>query len=177
MWAPWRIAYIKEMKEVKKRGRLTDKPEDCLFCQKLREEDGPGNMILLREPLALVMLNAYPYNPGHLMVAPIRHVARIKDLEPDESLAMWELLGRMEQILSRAMEPGGFNVGLNLGRTAGAGVPAHLHIHIVPRWDGDTNFMPLLGETKVLVEGLTETYERLAGHLRGGEEDGQGRGA
>jgi ATP adenylyltransferase len=111
------------------------------------------------------VLNRYPYNNGHLMVAPFRHVGELEDVKDDENLDMQRLLQRCTRALKKAMEPDGFNLGMNLGRVAGAGVPDHLHWHMVPRWNGDTNFMPVLGETKVMPERLTATHERLRSAL------------
>ena len=107
------------------------------------------------------MLNLYPYNNGHLMVSPYRHVARLSKLTTEELLACWQLTAHCERLLHRVLHPHGFNVGLNLGRTAGAGVAGHLHIHLVPRWNGDTNFMPVVGETKIISEALDALYREL----------------
>jgi ATP adenylyltransferase len=154
IWAPWRAEYIETAK---------DRPEDdvCLFCQKLSEGDDPAAYILARSNRAFAMLNAYPYNPGHLMVAPIRHVGELELLRGEELADAGVLLQRSVAALKQASAPHGFNLGANLGRVAGAGVPGHLHWHVVPRWNGDTNFMPVLGETRVLPELLAQTYERL----------------
>jgi ATP adenylyltransferase len=171
LWAVWRMKYIEEMKDRRRHG-LEEDEASCFFCAGVRCEDGPGNLVLCRDAWAMIMLNMYPYNPGHLMVAPLRHVASPRGLTSEESRAMMEFLGRAEALLSGAFEPDGFNVGINLGRCAGAGVPGHLHMHVVPRWNGDTNFMPVTGETKVMVESLAETYARLARLLGGGASDG-----
>jgi ATP adenylyltransferase len=113
-----------------------------------------------------VTLAKYPYNPGHLLVLPTRHVGDLEEVEPDEAAEVFELLRRSTAALSETLEPHGFNIGLNLGRAAGAGIPEHLHWHVVPRWSGDTNFMPVIGETRVLPELLEQTYERLAPRFR-----------
>ena len=154
IWAPWRREYIESAK---------DRPADdaCLFCRKLAEGDDEAAYILIRSDRAFVMLNAFPYNPGHLMVAPIRHEGDLERLEGEELAAGDDLLQRSVVALKETYGPDGFNIGVNLGRVAGAGVPGHLHWHVVPRWNGDTNFMPVVGETRVLPELLEETYARL----------------
>jgi ATP adenylyltransferase len=134
---------------------------ECIFCELPSREDDDGAHILARDELAFVMLNAFPYNPGHLMVAPIRHTGDFEDVRSDEQAAVTELLRRSMRALREEMSPHGFNVGMNIGRIAGAGFPGHLHWHIVPRWTGDTNFMPITGQTRVLPELLSETYAKL----------------
>jgi ATP adenylyltransferase len=148
------MAYIESAK--------ADSEAGCIFCDKPREPDQRGALVLTRGDLAFAMLNAYPYNPGHLMVAPLRHVAGFEDLRPDELAGIDTLLQRSVAALREVMAPDGFNMGMNLGRVAGAGIPGHLHWHLVPRWNGDTNFMPVVGETRVLPQLLEETYDRLA---------------
>jgi len=155
LWAPWRLQYIK--------GSPTP---DCIFCAFPREGRDRDRGILLQGRLAFVILNAYPYNSGHLMVVPHRHVADLVDLTDDEHLEMQHLVRACMRALRAVYRPEGFNIGMNIGRAAGAGIADHLHTHIVPRWIGDTNFMPVLGETKVLPEDLTATYDRLAAALR-----------
>jgi ATP adenylyltransferase len=150
LWAPWRMEYL-----------MSDTPDGCIFCDKPRERDDKANYIVLRTPLSFVMLNAYPYNNGHLMVAPFRHVDSFSGLTAEERCDLIDTIARAELMLGRAMSPQGMNVGANLGHCAGAGVPGHVHVHVVPRWEGDTNFMPVVGETRVLPESLSETYERL----------------
>jgi ATP adenylyltransferase len=137
----------------------------CVFCE-LLADGGEGHRILERRELAFVTLAKYPYNPGHLLVLPTRHVGEIEEVEPDEAAEVFELLRRSAAALRETLEPHGFNVGLNLGRVAGAGIPDHLHWHMVPRWGGDTNFMPVIGETRVLPELLEQTYEKLAPRFR-----------
>jgi len=148
------MAYIESAK-----GDASD--DGCLFCDAPSRGDDRGALILARGERAFVILNAYPYNPGHLMVAPLRHVGELEALAPDELAGADELLQRCVRVLREAMEPEGFNVGMNLGRVAGAGIPGHVHWHVVPRWNGDTNFMPVIGETRVLPQLLEETYDRL----------------
>jgi ATP adenylyltransferase len=152
LWSPWRMAYIESAK---------DEPDGCIFCEKPLEDDVRAALVLDRNDTAFVLLNAFPYNPGHLMVAPRRHVAELENLEREELAGVDGLLQRSIRALKAEMEPHGFNVGMNLGRVAGAGIPGHLHWHVVPRWSGDTNFMPVVGETRVLPQLLEETYDRL----------------
>jgi len=139
----------------------------CLFCAKGRLKPGRRNLVLAATPGVIVMLNLYPYNVGHTMVAPRRHQGSLARLSAAEAADVTLWLGRMERVLKRVYRPQGFNVGLNLGRVAGAGVPGHLHWHVVPRWNGDTNFMPVTGDTKVLPESIARTYARLRRALDG----------
>lgn len=141
------------------------KEPGCVFCQTPAAGDDRAGLILHRGALAYIILNRYPYNSGHLMVVPFRHVARPEHLSGDEARAIMDLAGLCIRALERAMAPDGFNVGMNLGRAAGAGIDDHLHVHVVPRWIGDTNYMAVLGETKVLPQSLEETYVQLAGAL------------
>ncbi|HVM11394.1 MAG TPA: HIT domain-containing protein [Actinomycetota bacterium] len=136
--------------------------EGCIFCDLPPQDDDEKNLILARGEHAFVILNRFPYNAGHLMVAPNRHEGEYEDLSEEEVLEVHRLLQRAIRALKEEMEPHGFNVGMNLGRVAGAGIPGHLHWHVVPRWGGDTNFMPVVGGTKVLPELLEETRDRLA---------------
>jgi ATP adenylyltransferase len=142
-----------------------DVDTSCVFCALLADgaEERP---VLERRELAFVTLAKYPYNPGHVLVLPTRHVGDLEDIKPDEAAEVFELLQRSVAALRETMEPHGFNIGLNLGRAAGAGIPEHLHWHVVPRWSGDTNFMPVIGETRVLPELLEQTYEKLAPRFR-----------
>lgn len=152
LWAAWRMKYIQEdLKSAK----------ECLFCRAINSSSDKELLVLHRGRTSVIMLNAYPYNPGHLMVAPNRHMSTMGELTPDERAEMMELAALCEKILGMVYHPQGLNVGLNLGHCAGAGVPDHLHLHLVPRWVGDTNFMPVFGETRVLPEELDTTYERL----------------
>jgi ATP adenylyltransferase len=159
LWAPWRMEYIDSARDEEEGG--------CLFCEKPKEGDDEKALILARQEKSFAMLNKYPYNSGHLMVAPFRHVGQLEDLEDEEALDMQMLLGRSIKALKEAMQPDGFNLGMNLGLVAGAGVPDHLHWHVVPRWNGDTNFMPVTSTTKVLPEGLTRSAERLRSAFTG----------
>lgn len=132
----------------------------CVFCDHLAEDDEAAH-ILQRGSLAFVVLNAFPYNTGHLMVAPLRHAGDLVELTADERRELMELTSRSIEIVREVMRAEGFNTGMNLGAAGGAGIPGHLHMHVVPRWDGDTNFMPIVGETKVLPEMLADTYAKL----------------
>jgi ATP adenylyltransferase len=157
LWAPWRMKYIKES---------LDKPEDgCIFCAKPTEprESDRKNLILYKGVHAFVMLNAFPYNNGHLMVIPYKHTSSMDDIDAAAASELWELLAKSRMALAKAFKPDGFNIGINLGRTAGAGIDTHLHVHIVPRWNGDCNFMPVIGETKVISQSLEDAYDALKG--------------
>jgi ATP adenylyltransferase len=135
--------------------------DGCVFCDLLEGKGPAEERILYRGALGWVTLAKYPYNPGHLLVLPVRHTADLEDLTPQEHAEIAELLRRSVVALREQSEPHGFNIGLNLGRIAGAGIPGHLHWHVVPRWSGDTNFMPVVGQTRVLPELLEETYRKL----------------
>jgi len=162
LWAPWRAEYINSAPCKDSTG-----PRHCLFCRTLAARDDEARLVLLRTRLGLVMMNRFPYNNGHLMVAPARHEAMIDKLTGGEGRELFRLTQRCVAVLRRVLKPQGFNVGLNLGRPAGAGVAGHLHIHVVPRWSGDVNFMPLVGETRVISEHLQATYTRLRAGFRG----------
>lgn len=151
LWAPWRMTYIDE--GVKEPG--------CIFCNKDREPDARAALVVGRTAHSLVMLNKYPYNNGHLLVAPKRHESQLGNLPADEHGDLSETLRRSVEIIRQVYKPGGINLGMNLGKCAGAGIEDHLHWHIVPRWEGDTNFMPVIGETRVMPQHLLECYERL----------------
>jgi ATP adenylyltransferase len=144
-----------------------DESEGCLFCDLDAKGDDGSAMILARGDRAFILMNAFPYNPGHVMVAPFRHVGELGGLEDDELLDAGRQLQRAVAALKEEMSPEGFNVGMNLGRVAGAGIPDHIHWHVVPRWNGDTNFMPVIGETRVLPESLESTYGKLRARLSG----------
>ena len=151
IWSPWRHTYVTRSEE----------PKDCVFCAAANGDEECGPLLVHDGDLAYVILNLYPYNAGHLMVVPRRHVATLALLEPDELNEMARLTQRSEQVLTEAFKPQGINVGMNLGRPAGAGIVDHLHIHLVPRWNGDTNFMTVVGEVRVLPEELPQTAQRL----------------
>jgi ATP adenylyltransferase len=149
LWAPWRMAYIGG-----------PPASGCIFCNALQTADWRGHLVLAREP-AIVMLNKFPYSNGHLLVAPHRHAADLGELPPDEFQSLMSALQRAATVLAGALHPEGVNVGMNVGTAAGAGVADHLHWHIVPRWVGDTNFMTVIADVRVIPEHLEAMYDRL----------------
>ena len=159
LWAPWRLSYVAAPKPP---GEAP-----CFICRGLTEDNERQNLIVLRTPLSVAMLNRFPYNAGHLLVSPRAHKGSLHELDCDELLETMETLRRLVGVLDGLMRPDGYNVGLNLGAAAGAGLPGHLHWHIVPRWHGDTNFMPVLSDTKVIVQSLDALYDRLTERLHG----------
>jgi len=162
LWAPWRSHYVTE---------AVKSDSGCIFCQKLHDTRDEENLVLARTDRCFVLMNLYPYNNGHLLIAPHRHVGEMEEMDGDELRELMEVTRWMVRVLRRAMNPHGFNIGINVGRVAGAGIPGHFHIHIVPRWDGDTNFMPVLGETKVISEGLEHTYRKIRQAMRDEEDE------
>jgi ATP adenylyltransferase len=151
LWAPWRMEYINQ----------EPKP-GCLFCRVIENPSDPdAELVVWRPDGAIVMLNKFPYNAGHVMVAPVAHKGDLADLDDSESAALMAALRRTITVLRAALQPEGFNVGANIGRAAGAGIPDHVHLHVVPRWNGDTNFMPVIGEVKIVNEHLVRTAEKL----------------
>ena len=152
IWAPWRIKYI-----------LMEEVEGCILCEKPRKNNDAESYILHRGEKNFIILNAYPYNPGHLMIAPYRHVANLEELTDEELHEHFEIVSRGIKVLRRVFNPGGFNIGINMGKVAGAGIDEHVHTHIVPRWQGDTNCMPVISDVRVVPEALAETYEKLKG--------------
>ena len=155
LWAPWRMKYIKEG---------IDKPQNgCIFCRFPAEgpEHHRERLILHADERAFVIMNKFPYNNGHLMVVPFAHTSNMDELDDASALEMWKLVALCRRVLSKAFKPDGFNIGINLGRVAGAGIDTHLHVHIVPRWNGDSNFMPVIADTKVISQSLEEAYEEL----------------
>ena len=163
LWTPWRMAYI----------RTAGEESGCIFCDLPRQDDDRRNHILARGRHTFVILNAFPYNPGHLMIAPYRHTGEYLDLTPEELAETMAFTGTAVRALREGSNAHGFNLGMNLGGVAGAGIADHLHMHLVPRWGGDTNFMPVVGQTKVLPELLDETWERLRPWFAG-DEGGDG---
>jgi ATP adenylyltransferase len=155
IWTPWRMEYIKDA------GRQ----EGCIFCELPAAGDDAGTLILARGGLSFVIMNKYPYNSGHLMVAPYRHVGDMRDLEAAELSEMMLWSQRCMSALEATMAPHGYNVGVNQGRVAGAGIVDHVHVHVVPRWGGDTNFMTTVSGVKVLPESLDQTYAKLQPHF------------
>lgn len=159
LWAPWRMEFIAGAREA-----------GCLFCRAGRPgEDDAGHYVLCRGRLAFVIMNRFPYTNGHLMVAPYRHEGVLANLGEDEGADLLALAGRCTTALGAALRAEGFNVGFNLGKVAGAGVQDHLHLHVVPRWFGDTNFLPVIGETRVLPEYLGATFHKLVPYFQGVE--------
>jgi ATP adenylyltransferase len=152
IWAPWRIEYIR-MK----------KPDHCILCEKPGQKEDARNYILHRADKNFIILNSYPYNTGHLMVAPYRHVADLENLTAEERSEHFELVSQSVAVLKQVFGPGGFNIGINLGKAAGAGIEDHVHTHVVPRWQGDTNFMTVLADARVLPEALADIYQKLIG--------------
>ena len=150
LWAPWRMEYI-----------LSAKTPGCIFCDKPREQRDADNLILWRGRTAFVMMNRYPYNNGHLMIVPQAHAASLTQLATVQRAELCEMTALCEHVLQQAMHPDGFNIGLNLGTAAGAGIAEHLHVHMVPRWAGDTNYMTVVGEIRVIPQHLEHTYQLL----------------
>ncbi len=151
LWATWRMAYITGEK----------KPEGCVFCNAVKEVKDEEVLILHRGCHCFIIMNLYPYNNGHVMVIPYRHTSDIKSLTDDESLEMMQFVRLMTKVMQKTLNPEGFNIGMNVGRSGGAGIADHLHMHIVPRWTGDTNFMPVVSQTRVISEHLESTYNKL----------------
>ena len=155
IWAPWRLAYVKDASK--------DDEQECIFCAKPGEAADRENLIVHRGERCFVILNLYPYTNGHLMIAPYEHAGGIQDLPAETTAEMMALAQRAIEALREQYEPHGFNVGFNQGRVAGAGVEHHIHMHVVPRWGGDTNFMPVLADTRVMPQTLEQTYDALHG--------------
>ena len=155
IWAPWRLEYVKDAPK--------DTETDCIFCAKPAEDDDEANLIVHRGERCFVILNKFPYTNGHLMVAPFEHLATLPELDAETVAEMMELAQRAMKILEATYSPHGYNVGFNQGRVAGAGFEHHIHMHVVPRWGGDTNFMPVLADTRVMPQSLEQSYEALHG--------------
>ena len=151
IWSPWRMEYIEN----------STKEDGCVFCNSQEKEDSPENLIAFRGERAYVILNRYPYTSGHLMVVPFAHQPNLEALEPETRAEMMELTAHCMTVLRKIYHPEAFNMGANIGEAAGAGIKQHVHIHIVPRWAGDTNFMSTVGGTRVLPEALESTYARV----------------
>ena len=162
LWAPWRIEYILDQ----------DKPKGCIFCA---ANDGTGvdDLVLAVGKYSLAMMNKFPYNNGHLLISPKRHLPDLSQLIPEEMSDLLASVDLAAKALKKVMNPDGFNVGLNLGRVAGAGIEQHLHFHVVPRWNGDVNFMTVLGDVRVIPEHIRSTYEKLKPHFAVMEENGK----
>ncbi len=150
MWAPWRIDYV-----------TGDRPSGCVFCAKTKANEDDRHFVLYRGERNIIVLNTYPYNSGHLMVVPDEHVGELTELSPEVRSELWELTGLAVRALKEALAPHGLNIGMNLGEAAGAGISDHLHMHIVPRWHGDTNYMTSCAETRVVPQSLEDSYRQL----------------
>jgi ATP adenylyltransferase len=159
LWSPWRFEYVRQLDSARPDG-------GCVFCALRTESDDRANLVLYRGANAFLLLNLYPYTAGHLLVAANRHIPFLRDARPEELHEFLELAQRAEAALAAAYRPDGFNIGFNLGQAAGAGIADHLHMHILPRWTGDANFVSVVGETRVLPEALSSTYDRLLPHFR-----------
>ena len=155
IWAPWRLEYVKDASK--------DSEQACIFCAKPAEDDDEANLIVHRGERCFVILNLFPYTNGHLMITPYAHASSIADLDSETIAELMSLGQEAIRILDHAYAPHGYNVGFNQGRVAGAGVEHHIHMHVVPRWGGDTNFMPVLADTRVMPQTLEQTYEALDG--------------
>jgi ATP adenylyltransferase len=153
LWAPWRIKYIQG---------LSNQKSECFICHNLKNpQEDEQNFVLWRTNLSIVVLNQYPYNNGHLLIAPARHVGELGQLNNDEMVELVKLIRETQKVLSLVLKPHGFNVGMNFGRCAGAGLPEHLHIHVVPRWDGDTSFINICSDTKIVSQSMVELLSQL----------------
>jgi ATP adenylyltransferase len=150
LWAPWRLQYVAK-----------EKTDGCIFCEKPKSGDDRAVYIVYRGALSYVILNAFPYNNGHVMVAPYEHIADLEALPPDTIHDMMDVAQLATRALKSCCSPDGLNLGFNLGAAAGAGIKDHLHLHLVPRWVGDSNFMPVIGDTRVIPESLKQTYDKL----------------
>lgn len=150
LWAPWRMEYI-----------LKEKNEGCIFCEIPKENRDKENYVLYRGKSCFVILNTYPYNNGHIMIAPYAHIKNLEQLNKDTINELMSLCQKSISVLKEKMNPQGFNIGANIGKVSGAGILDHVHLHIVPRWQGDTNFMPVILDTKVMPQYLSETYDLL----------------
>lgn len=152
LWAPWRMSYISKLSE----------PGACFLCEAASHpEKDDENYVVWRGKLVFCIINLYPYNNGHVLVSPYRHEGDLGEMTPEERLDLWDGMVRTQRLLKKVMSPQGFNIGINLGKTAGAGVAEHLHVHLVPRWEGDTNFMPVLADTKIVPQALADLYRQL----------------
>ena len=174
LWAPWRLAYVTgdrpaPPQDDERLRWLPGADRDCFLCRGVADDRDRQNLIVDRQPLVVTVLNRFPYNNGHLLVAPLRHIGRLNELTSDEHLAAMTELTLMVGVLERFLKAEGFNVGLNLGRVAGAGLPGHLHWHVVPRWNGDTNFMPALAGVRVIPQSLDALWEFLREQLAPGD--------
>ena len=150
IWAPWRAKFI-----------LGKKEKGCVFCKRLKMKDSAKNLIVHRGKSCFVILNKFPYNSGHTLIVPNRHIGQIEKLSDKESIELFDLTKKTVSVIKKVLKPNSLNLGMNLGRSSGAGIPGHLHMHVVPRWNGDTNFMPVIGKTDVISIPLEPIYEAL----------------
>lgn len=160
LFSPWRSKYIEAFKNEK------PKKGDSLFTRIFREKKDAQNLVIARRKYCFVMMNLYPYNSGHLMIIPNRQVAGMSGLKSEEYAEIMSVSAEMIEILKKVMKPHGFNFGANIGRVAGAGIEDHIHFHIVPRWNGDTNFMPVLADTKMVSEDMVQTFKKIKSHIK-----------
>ena len=154
IWAPWRMEYLEG-----------DRMKDCIFCVAAADREDSRRHVLYRGQHAFIIMNRYPYTSGHLMVAPYRHLSQMEELDGEEMAELMALARKGVKALKKGYRPQGFNIGINIGAVAGAGIEAHIHLHVVPRWKGDTNFMPVLGSARVMPESLESTYKKLAEYI------------
>lgn len=155
IWAPWRIAYIKNIK----------KEKGCLFCRAFKSSQDKKNLVFMRSNHCIAMLNLYPYNNGHILIAPNRHIKYIELLNNEELLDLMATAAKIKTILDKILRPQGYNIGMNLGKIAGAGIDKHLHMHIVPRWSADTNFMPTVSDAKIISQSLDALYKEITKNI------------
>jgi ATP adenylyltransferase len=158
LWTPWRYAYVTS----------TEKTGGCIFCDAVKTGDDAKALIVYRGQHCFVILNAYPYTPGHVMIVPYAHLDELRKLPPEAANEMMQLSQRMESVLRELYHPDGINLGMNIGKAAGAGVAGHIHMHVLPRWVADANFMSVVGETRILPETLEETWKRMTAAMRKG---------
>jgi ATP adenylyltransferase len=157
MWAPWRMRYVESAKDSRFDG--------CFLCDKPKEDKDVDNYILYRGAQSFIIMNSFPYNPGHLMVSPYRHTGKLEELTDEERNELFAVVKKGVMLLKKVLNPDGLNIGINIGRVAGAGILDHIHVHIVPRWNGDTNFMPVMADVRVVSEALADSYSKLKKQL------------
>jgi len=157
IFAPWRVEYVKKAKD--------EDYNECIFCEKPQENKDKENLLLLRGDKSFIILNKYPYNPGHGMVSTYRHIADYTKLSTEEVTEIHKLISNYIGAVEKVFNPDGFNIGMNIGKTGGAGIEDHLHIHIVPRWEGDNNFMPVLSDTRIISQSIESSYEELINEI------------
>lgn len=160
LFSPWRSKYIESF------SSAGSHDQECIFCSALQSKDDEGRLLVYRGQSSFAIMNLYPYNSGHLMIVPNRHLSNLLDLDEKETLEIMKITKMMIVAIQGIMRPDGFNYGLNAGRSAGAGIDQHIHFHLVPRWQGDTNFMPILSDTKIVSEQLQETWKKLKTELK-----------